>query len=87
MNAMIIEVTLENRLTFYQGFVDRSIRDWYVPDADIDTICRHSFSVSELDIDLIDKFTILELCKAIIKNVNGDAFALSSKVLCIQAFN
>ena len=175
VNTMIIEVTLENGLTFAQEFVDRSTRDWYVPDVDINTICRHSFSVSELDIDLIDKFTILELRKeielrrihafnmtfnvkvsidsvalreamssidkvyfanyalrafrsigrvcnvgissyvthdgeivdcselvfgerfakdllrtdmlAIIKNVDGDTFALSSKVLCMQAFN
>ena len=172
---MIVEVTLENGLTVAQKFVDRSTRDWYVPDANIDTVCRHSFSVSELDIDLIDKFTILELRKeidlrrissfnmvfnvkasinsvalreamssvdkvyftnyalrafrsigrvhkvaissyvtqdgdtvdcselvfgerlakdllrtdmlAIIKRYNGDTFALSSKVLCIQAFN
>lgn len=172
---MFIEVTLENGLTFTQEFVDRSTRDWYVPDADINTICRHSFNVSKLDIDLIDKFTILELrkeievrrirtfnmtfnlktsinsvalreamssvtkvyfanyalrafrsigrvCKvgissyvthdgeivdcselvfgerlakdllrtdmlAIIKHINGDTFALSSKVKCIQAFN
>ena len=172
---MIVEVTLENGLTFAQKFVDRSTRDWYVPDANIDAVCRHSFSVSELDIDLIDKFTLLDLreeielrrissfnmtfnvkvsinsvalreamssinkvyfanyalrafrsigrvCKvgissyvthdgeivdcselvfgdrlakdllrtdmlAIIKHINGDTFALSSKVKCIQVFN
>lgn len=71
---MIVEVTLENGLTFTQEFVDRSTRDWYVPDANIDTICRHSFSVSELDIDLIDKFTILELRKEI-------------ELRCISSFN
>ena len=62
---MIIEVTLENGLTFAQEFPDISTRSYYIPDITIDTKCRHSFDISELNLDQLDDNSHDELCKEV----------------------
>ena len=45
---MIVEVMFDNGITCAQEFPDISTRDYYIPDINIDAVCRHSFDALEL---------------------------------------
>ena len=45
---MIVEVMFDNGIVCAQEFPDISTRDYYIPDINIDTTCRHSFDALEL---------------------------------------
>lgn len=45
---MIVEVMFDNGIVCAQEFPDISTRDYYIPDINIDTKCRHSFDALEL---------------------------------------
>lgn len=45
---MIVEVMFDNGIVCAQEFPDISTRDYYIPDINIDTECRHSFDALEL---------------------------------------
>lgn len=45
---MIVEVMFDNGITCAQEFPNISTRDYYIPDINIDTTCRHSFDALEL---------------------------------------
>ena len=51
---MIVEVMFDNGITCAQEFPDISTRDYYIPDINIDTTCRHSFDTSELELNRPD---------------------------------
>lgn len=51
---MIVEVMFDNGITCAQEFPDISTRDYYIPDINIDTTCRHSFDTSELELNRHD---------------------------------
>lgn len=48
---MIVEVMFDNGITCAQEFPDISTRDYYIPDVNIDTTCRHSFDTSGLELN------------------------------------
>lgn len=45
---MIVEVMFDNGIVCAQEFPNISTRDYYIPDINIDTTCRHSFDALEL---------------------------------------
>lgn len=45
---MIVEVMFDNEIVCAQEFPNISTRDYYIPDINIDTTCRHSFDALEL---------------------------------------
>lgn len=45
---MIVEVMFDNGIVCAQEFPNISTRDYYIPDINIDTTCRHSFDTLEL---------------------------------------
>lgn len=70
---MIVEVTFDNGITCAQEFTDISTRDYYIPDINIDTTCRHSFDALELVLnrhDDIDNDLSKEIRSRNIKTLN-----------------
>lgn len=70
---MIVEVTFDNGITCAQEFPDISTHDYYIPDINIDTTCRHSFDALELVLnrhDDIDNDLSKEIRSRNIKTLN-----------------
>lgn len=70
---MIVEVVFDNGIVCSQEFPDISTRDYYIPDINIDTKCRHSFDALELVLnrhDDIDNDLSKEIRSRNIKTLN-----------------
>lgn len=64
---MIVEVMFDNRIVCAQEFPDISTRDYYIPDINIDTKCRHSFDALELVLNTLSEQRDLHLIRIIIQ--------------------